>query len=152
LKTFIKYSFLFLLALSLFSCLQYKEVQIIKVTDVGIKDVSTKAIEIEVSMQIKNPNKYDISIVDSDLTLFLKGKKLGTANIKEKIKLKKKSNEIHRFVIQSNLKDIASGVLPIIMGLMTKDSIELEVKGDIKAKAKGISKKVPIDFKEKVKL
>jgi hypothetical protein len=38
------------------------------------------------------------------------------------------------------------------MGLMTKDSIELEVKGDIKAKAKGISKKVPIDFKEKVKL
>lgn len=103
-------------------------------------------------MQIKNPNKYDISIVDSDLTLFLKGKKLGTANIKEKIKLKKKSNEIHRFVIQSNLKDIASGVLPIIMGLMTKDSIELEVKGDIKAKAKGISKKVPIDFKEKVKL
>jgi LEA14-like dessication related protein len=152
LKNFIKYSFLFLLALSLFSCLQYKEVQIIKVTDVGIKDVSTKAIDIEVAMQIKNPNKYDISIVDSDLTLFLKGKKLGTANIKEKIKLKKKSNEIHRFVIQSNLKDIASGVIPIIMGLMTKDSIELEVKGDIKAKAKGISKKVPIDFKEKVKL
>lgn len=151
-KNFIKYSFLFLLALSLFSCLQYKEVQIIKVTDVGIKDVSTKAIDIEVAMQIKNPNKYDISIVDSDLTLFLKGKKLGTANIKEKIKLKKKSNEIHRFVIQSNLKDIASGVIPIIMGLMTKDSIELEVKGDIKAKAKGISKKVPIDFKEKVKL
>jgi LEA14-like dessication related protein len=107
LKNFIKYSFLFLLALSLFSCLQYKEVQIIKVTDVGIKDVSTKAIDIEVAMQIKNPNKYDISIVDSDLTLFLKGKKLGTANIKEKIKLKKKSNEIHRFVIQSNLKDIA---------------------------------------------
>ena len=151
-KTVIKYSVLLLLALNLFSCIQYKEVQIVKVTDVGIKDVSTKAIDIEVAMQIKNPNKYDISIVDSDLTLFLKGKKLGTANIKEKIKLKKKSNEIHRFIIQSNLKDIAAGVLPIVMGLMTKSSMELEVKGDIKAKAKGISKKVPIDFKEKVKL
>ena len=151
-QTLFKYSFLMLLAFNLISCIQYKEVQIVKVADVGIKDVSTKAIDVEVAMQIKNPNKYDISIVDSDLTLFLKGKKLGTANIKEKIKLKKKSNDIHRFIIQSELKDIASGVLPIAMGLISKDSFELEVKGDIKAKAKGISKKVPIDFKEKVKL
>ena len=151
-KTFIKYSFLFLLAISLFGCLQYKEVQIIKVIDVGIKNVSTKAINIEVAMQIKNPNKYDISIVGSDLTLFVKGKKLGVANIKEKIKLKKKSNDIYRFTIQSNLKDISAGLLPIIMGLITKNSMSLEVKGFIKAKAKGISKKVPIDFKKNVKL
>ena len=151
-KYFIKYSFLLIIVLSLFGCLQYKEVQIVKVIDVGVKNVSTKAIDIEVAMQIKNPNKYDISVVDSDLTLFLKGKKLGVANIKEKIKLKKKSNEIHRFIIQSNLKDIAAGVLPIIMGLITKNSMELEVKGNIKAKAKGISKKVPIDFKKNVKL
>lgn len=151
-KNIFKHTFVFLLILSLSSCLQYKEVQVVKITDVGIKNVSTKGIEIGVAMQIKNPNKYDISIVDSDLTIFLKGKKMGTANIKEKIKLKKKSNDIYRFTIQSNFKDIASGGLPVLMGLITKSSMELHVEGHIKAKAKGISKKVPIDFKENVKL
>ena len=139
-------------AFSLSGCLQYKEVEIVKIDNVGVKEVSTKSIDIEVAMQIKNPNKYDISIVGSDLTIFLKGKKMGTANIKEKIKLKKKSNDIHRFTIQSNLKDIASGALPILMGLITKNSIDLKVEGHIKAKAKGISKKIPIDFTENVKL
>ncbi len=151
-RNLIQYSFIFLFAIGLTSCLQYKEVEIVKVTDVGIKEISTKAIDVEVAMQIKNPNKYDISIVNSDLSIFLKGKKMGTANIKEKIKLKKKSNTIYRFTIQSSLKDIASGALPILMGLITKNSVELQVQGDIKAKAKGISKKVPVDFKERVKL
>ena len=103
-------------------------------------------------MQIKNPNKYDISIVGSDLMIFLKGKKMGTAIIKEKIKLKKKSNDIYRFTIQSNLKDLASGALPVILGLITQSSVDIQIQGHIKAKAKGISKKIPIDFKETVKL
>ena len=144
--------FILFLALNLSSCLQYKEVEIVNITDVGVKEISTKAINVEVAMQIKNPNKYAISIVDSDLTLFLKGKKMGTAKIKEKIKLAKKSNDIHRFTIQSSIKDIAAGALPVLMGLITKSSINLQVQGHIKAKAKGISKKVPVNFKENVKL
>jgi len=151
-KNILKYSFLFILCMELTSCLQYKEIKIVEVSEIGIKEVSTKAIEIEVAMQIKNPNKYDISIVDSNLSIFIKGKKMGTANIKEKIILKKKSNTIYRFTIQSNIKDIAVGSIPVLMTIITKNSIPLHIQGEIKAKAKGISKKVPIDFKESVKL
>ena len=38
------------------------------------------------------------------------------------------------------------------MGLMTQSSMEVQILGDIKAQAKGFSKRVPIDFTEKVKL
>ena len=134
------------------SCLEYKEVKVVDVTGVGIKDISTKGIKVEVSMQIKNPNKYDISIVDSDLDLFLKGKKMGEAKLQEKITLPAKSNKIHRFTIKSSLKDVASGILPVMMSVLSSSSVDLEVKGDIKARAKGLSKKFPVDFKEKVKL
>ena len=151
-KNIFKYTSVLFLVFSLSSCLEYREVEVIKITNVGIKEISTKAIDIEVAMQIKNPNKYDISIVGSDLMIFLKGKKMGTAIIKEKIKLKKKSNDIYRFTIQSNLKDLASGALPVILGLITKSSVDIQIQGHIKAKAKGISKKIPIDFKETVKL
>ena len=126
--------------------MEYKDVEVVDVGEVGIKNISTKGIEVQVAMQIKNPNKYDISIVDSDLTLF------GVARVKEKVTLKKKSNKIHRFTIQTSASDIASSAIPVLMGLIMKSDLELQVQGDIKAKAKGLGKRFPVDFKEKIKL
>ncbi len=134
------------------SCLEYKDVEVVDVPEVGIKNFSLKGIDLEVAMQIKNPNNYDISIVDSDLTLFAEGKKVGIARVKEKIKLKKKSNKIHRFTIQSSPTDIISGAIPVLMGLILKSDFELHVQGDIKAKAKGVGKRFPVSFKERIKL
>ncbi len=151
-KKFLTYSTLLLLVIQLTSCLEYKEVEVIKVVDVGVKDISIQGVDVEVAMQIKNPNKYDISIIDSDLNLFLKGNKVGKASIKEKVTLKKKSNSVYRFIMQSSLKDLASGGLPALMGLISSPTMELRVQGDIKARAKGISKSVPIDFKENITL
>ena len=124
----------------------------VQVTDVGIKNVSMKGIVVEVAMQIKNPNKYAISIVDSDLDLYVKGNKIGAAKIQEKVTLPKKSNKIHRFTINSTLKDVASGIFPLMMDVIANKSIDLQVKGDIKARAKGVGKRFPVDFKETVKL
>ena len=143
---------LIILLLSFSGCIEYKEVEVVEVSGVGIKNISLKGIEVEVAMQIKNPNNYTISIVDSDLTLFADGKKVGVARVKEKITLSKKSNKIHRFTIQTSVQDIVSNALPLLMNLMTQDNIEVGIKGDIKAKAKGVGKRFPVDFKERVKI
>ncbi len=148
----VNYSFIFLLALSISGCIQYKEVEMVQVTDVGVKNFTKNGIEIEVAMQIKNPNNYKISIVDSDLELLIKKNRIGTANIDNKIVLPKKSNKIHRFIIKTTLKDMASNTLPILISVLSGGHIELQVKGDIKAKAKGIGKRIPVDFKEKLEL
>jgi LEA14-like dessication related protein len=134
------------------SCIEYKDVEVVKVSDVGIKSISLGGIDVGVSMQIKNPNNYDISIVDSDLTLFTDGKRVGNANVKEKIKIPKKSNKIHRFTVQTSTADIVSNAIPLLMSLMSKTTLEVQITGDIKAKAKGLSKRFPVDFKDKVKL
>jgi LEA14-like dessication related protein len=152
LKNFLSSLTIALIALFLTSCLEYKEVEVVEVSDVGIKNISLSGIDIGVAMQIKNPNKYDISIVDSDLTLFAEGKKVGTARVKEKIKIPKKSNKIHRFTVQSSTADIVSNAIPLLMSLMSKSTMEVQIKGDIKAKAKGLSKRFPVDFKDRVKL
>jgi len=150
--TNIKILGLIILFVSLTGCLEYKEVEVVEVGDVGIKNISLKGIEVEVAMQIKNPNKYAISIVDSDLTLSADGNKVGEAKVKEKITLPKKSNKVYRFTIKTSVDDIVNSALPVLMSLMSKDNIELGVKGDIKAKAKGIGKRFPVDFKERVKI
>ncbi len=133
-------------------CFQYKNVEILGVSKLSIKEISTKAIDVEVEIQINNPNRFDISLDDAELVLFIKGKKIGIATIKEKIVLPKKSNDIHRFTIQTNVKDISSETIPLLLGLLTKSTIEFGVQGNINAKAKGVNKKVPIDFKNNIKL
>ena len=150
-RTFL-YLVIILTAIAHTGCIEYKEVKVVDVTGIGIKDISVKGIKIEVSMQIKNPNKYAISIVDSDLDIYLKGNKMGKAKLQEKITLPKKSNKIHRFTIQSSLKEVSSGILPLMMSIISNKAVDLQIKGDIKARAKGISKKFPVDFKENVKL
>jgi LEA14-like dessication related protein len=146
--------FLSFLSIILFAvgCLSYKEVKVIDVTDVGVKKFTAKGVEVEVAMQIKNPNNYNIKIVDSDLELFVKENRIGTAKIDNKVTLQKKSNQIHRFIIKSSLKDMGSSVFPLLMNVLGGGSIELHIKGDIKATAKGIGKRFPVDFKEKVEL
>ena len=151
-KTIFKCSAIIFFILSLYSCLEYKEVEVVDIIEVGVKDISTQGVDVEVAMQVKNPNSYNINIVDSDLNLFLKGNKMGTATIKDKVTLKKKSNAVYRFTLQSSFKDIGLGGLPVIMGLISQSSMEVQILGDIKAQAKGISKRIPIDFTEKVKL
>jgi LEA14-like dessication related protein len=151
-NTFFKYWTVLLFVFSLSSCLEYKEVEVIKVVEIGVKEISANGVDVEVALQVKNPNKYNISIVDSDLNLFIKGNKMGSATIKEKVTLKKKSNAVYRFTLQSSFKDLSLSSLPVLMSIMGQNSMEVQVVGDIKAKAKGISKRVPIDFTEKVKL
>lgn len=141
-----------LVSLTLTSCFEYEDVQLLKVTNIHLNNIFTKKIEIGVDLQIVNPNKYKINIVDSELELFLKGKKIGTAHIIDKIELPKNSDQIHKIAIATDLKDMLSDAIPVILGVLFDESIELQVKGNIKASAKALTKIFPIDFKERVRL
>ena len=141
-----------IVSLTLTSCFEYEDVQLLKVTNIHLNNISTKKIEIGVDLQIVNPNKYKINIVDSELELFLKGKKIGTAHIIDKIELPKESDQIHKIAIATDLKEMLGDAIPVILGVLFDESIELQVKGNIKASAKALTKIFPIDFTERVRL
>lgn len=143
---------LILLSISLYSCLEYKEVEVKKIHQVGIKNFSITEVSFFVDMQIENPNNYKISITDADLDLYIKDQKFGKAILQNNIVLPKKSNETHQIVISTPLKDAVSGALPLVMGMLGKRSVLVQVKGEIRGKVKGIGKKIPVDFKENVAL
>ena len=142
----------FILTITLTSCFKYEEVKMVRVVDMGVKNITSKGVDFHVDMQINNPNNYNISIVGSDLDLFVKEKKSGKVNLKNKVTLPKKSNEVHHFVFESDYKNITADPLTILSTVLGNSRLDVQVKGTIKAKAKGISKKFPVDFKEKVAL
>lgn len=139
-------------SLTLTSCFRYEDVRILKVSNIHLNNISIKKIEIGVDMHIVNPNNYKISIVDSNLELFIKGKKIGTAHIIDKIELPKNSDQVHKITIATDLKEMLGDAIPVILGVLFEESIELQVKGEIRAKAKSISKSFPVDFTERVRL
>lgn len=143
---------LLLLSLTLTSCFKYEDVSMKEVTNVGINSFSAKNIEIRVDMRIINPNNYKISIVDSDLELFVKNKKVGTSKIKDKIELPKNSDQVHKIVVITNVGDMIGSAIPVILSVLFDDAVDLQVKGEIRARAKSLSKNFPVDFKERVRL
>jgi len=142
----------FVLMMTVTGCFKYEEVKMVRVVGVEVKDITAKGVNIHVDMQLDNPNNYNISIVGSDLDLFVKGKKSGKVTLKDKVILPKKSNGVHHFIFESEHKNMVADPLTILSSILGDSRIEVQVKGSIKAKAKGLSKSFPVDFKEKVSL
>jgi len=148
----IKYMLLLCSVLVLFTgCIEYKEVEVLGLEDVSIGNIDTKGAQIEISVRVSNPNNYKIKITDSDLDLFLSGKKVGKATIGERIIIPKNSNEVHTFNIDATFKEMG-GALGALITFGTKSSLDLKVSGFIKAKAFGVGKKFPVDFEDNVSM
>ena len=144
--------FLVCVFLSTTSCLTYKDVEIKGIRGVKVANFSKTGIDAEIQVQVSNPNNYKITVVASDLDLSINKKAMGKASIANKIVLPKNSEEIHTLKIKATYRDSAEGGLLSLFSLITAKSIDLGVKGTIKAKAFLIHKKIDIDFTERVKL
>ena len=146
---FILFAILIFMCTSLLSCI-YKDVEIVKLENAAVKKFSSKGIEADVFLKVKNPNSYNISIVNSDLDIFINEKPVGKAKIADKITFPKNSEKIHCIHIESDFEKLGSGVLTTLASVLMSQSINLGVKGDITAKAFILQKKVKVDIKENV--
>ena len=135
----------------LFSC-TYREVEIVKFENASIKKISSKGLEAEVILKVKNPNNYNITIANSDLDIVINDKPLGKAKIAGKITFPKKSEAVHRILIESDFEKLGGGVMSMLASVMLSQSVNLGVKGDITARALFFRKKIKVDIKENVAL
>lgn len=135
--------------LSLPSCI-YKNVEIVKLENAAVKKFSSKGIEAEVFLKVKNPNGYNISIINSDLDVFVNDKAVGKAKVTDKIMFPKKSEEVHRVHFESDFEKLGGGVLTTLASVVMSQTIHLGVKGEITVKAGFLKKKLKVDIKENV--
>lgn len=139
-----------IIMLSMLSSCIYKDVEIVKLENVFVKQFSSKGIAAEVFLKVKNPNGYDITIVGSDLNIIINDREVGKATISDKITFPKKTENVQRFIIESDFEKLGSGVLATLASVLLTQSVKLGVKGDITAKALFLQKKIKVDFNENV--
>ena len=143
----------FLLMTVLFtSCFKYEEVDIEKVNYIDVKSFDAKGATINLSMDIKNPNNYNIKLVDSDLYLYLEGNKVGKAKIGKTIILKKRSTETQNATVKVDFKDTNFSSLQKLVQQANKGKVDFRIKGEVKAKVSLIAKKVAVNYSDQIDL
>lgn len=141
------------LVVTLFSCSSYKEVELLSVGDYAVGPVSKETMDIFVNLEVNNPNNYNIKIKKTTLDLYLDGKKIGEAPMKEDILLKKKTQDNYQFTIRADYKQLSKKLFSNLGALFGKKTIKLGVKGQVKAKAMGVvGKKFDLDVEEEVNI
>lgn len=148
-----KHTIYLLLLIFISSCTAYKEVDIIRVGDYGVGDISSKEVELTVNMEVNNPNGYNIRIKKSTLDLLIEGKKIGETKMVEDIVLKKRTQDTYQFRVKANYKELSKAVFSSIGSLFGKKEITIGLQGKVKAKAFGIiGKRFKVDVTEQVNI
>lgn len=154
---FLKINTLGIILLSVFmlllnSCITYKDIEVEKVEFRNIKNVTSKGFDVHVAIHVNNPNKYRIHIVKAHVDLLLSDEKVGAAAVDKKMTLKGQTSEEYIFIINAEYKGLASSAIPSIISIATSGTIPLRAKGNMKARAYWIGKKVEVDYYEKMRI
>tara|TARA_B110000503_G_C7170817_1_gene424181 strand:- start:2372 stop:2839 length:468 start_codon:yes stop_codon:yes gene_type:complete len=151
-RKFYKFSVVLILLLSFSSC-TYEEVEITEIKYVKLIEFSQKGLVVESEIKIKNPNGFQLSMVDSEFDIYIKGSKLAKASVNNKIKIPKNSEEFHKVVMKSDFEDFAEGALIQMLGLtLVSKEVDFKVDGYVTGKVLLFKKKVHVSHEEKVPL
>jgi LEA14-like dessication related protein len=142
-----KYS-LFLITLSILisSCVSYKDIEVKDVTNIKINKVSTGGAEIQAALAVNNPNKFNIKIKKIEADIILNNQNLGKINLIKKVTLKKNTDGIYDFTINTKFSDLAALAPTLLLG----GGLNLKVKGEIKGKVGLLAKKYPVEVEKKI--
>lgn len=142
-----------LMSLLLISCGGgYKDVEFHGIENVKIESADKQKVVLTMDAKVYNPNTFNIKIKPSDLDMMVGKNKLGVARITHTTKLKKLEKGSYPFRVEGTWKELLGGGLGGIFGALTKQKIDLRLKGDIKVGAFGLSKTLPVDHTESVDL
>jgi LEA14-like dessication related protein len=140
-----------LYALGLFSCRDFKQVQVTSIESFKINNIGVEGIDGDLMLKLKNPNSLGFSIYPSSFDVRYSNIYLGKAVLSKRVHIKRNAEEVYSFNLKSDFKNVTLlEVMKLLNGANFKN--QLEVKGDLKAGKIWIKKAFPVDIQEKLSL
>jgi LEA14-like dessication related protein len=141
----------FLISIQFSSC-SFKEVEFKKVESFKILNTDKKGASAELYVMLKNPNRMSITVSDIDLDLTVNQSNVGKIKLAEKVKIEGRSEKSHRFVINAKYSDLAVGGFSSLLSIIMSKKVNIACSGNIQARAMGVSKTMPVNYKGEVPL
>ncbi len=143
---------LFGLTFLLNACKDMQPISVSRVESARITKFDMQGIEMEIGIRIKNPNSFGFSVFRSELDVTLNNSPLGKAVIKKKVKIKANSEDLHTFVVSSDFASLLGGGYQAIVAAQQRSSVNIGVKGNIRAGTWFYKKDFPVESKQNVPL
>ncbi|HET6243180.1 MAG: LEA type 2 family protein [Bacteroidetes bacterium] len=144
------YLFILLAVVSFSACSSIEPLSVSKVENIKLQNFSKNSLALEVTFIIKNPNRYKFKITDNNFNVFLNNAELGTAKIKKKLIIPKKSEDSYTFIIETQFSKLAMGSIPSLLNMFRTKQVEFKLIGEVKVKTLGVGKRFPVEIVEKV--
>jgi LEA14-like dessication related protein len=128
------------------SCISLKPVEFQGIESFQIIDQTDTSANVDITVRIKNPNNYKLTIKKVDLDATLNKKLVGKINHTVKLTIPKNSEKSYILRLNADLTQIRR----MIPTLIFSSTALVNIKGDIKARALLIPKKIKLDVSQKV--
>ncbi len=154
-KQTLKNNLIFLILIIItFSACNYKDIEIKDIKDVKLGKTNSKEINLNVLVEINNPNNYKIKISKFDFDIKINGQSFELYEDNADIKIPE--NFSGTIPVSITLTKYGHGIfslqsLLIIGKIIAKRSVNLEAEGFVKAKIFLISKKIYVIEKRTIK-
>lgn len=145
----LKWLFL-VVVLTLQSCRVYRDVEFKAVKETRFTSFNAKGISCEFEVELFNPNPYKITLMQSDVDLYLEGTRLGKVQLPESAQLNADGKTLMKLSCTAEPASIPKLVGGAI-GMVFKKDVVIEGKGSVTAKAFLITKTVAVEFKQRLK-
>ncbi len=143
-------SFLALLsgALLLSGCFSYKEVVMHDVSDVEIRHLDMKGVDLTAYVTLENPNGYRIHVKDPDVDLFLNGTFVGKGMLDSTLVLDRRSSRLYAIPLHAEFKGV--NLLVMLIGGALSEELRVGAKGTVVGQAGLLRKRFPFEVEEVV--
>ncbi len=145
-----KTSFLFIFFLLLFSCVPKEQVVLRNIKDVIVDAGIDGNAKLNAVAIFYNPNAICMKLKEIDVEVMVDGKKSAHARQKFNFEIPAKAEFSVPLEVQLALKEI--GLLDTLLSLFGGKKYEIHYVGFVRVKVHGIAIKVPIDYKDEIKL
>lgn len=142
-------SFLIFLSLVFIQCEKPdQDIELRRITDVVV-DATTDPM-LKANALFYNPNKAHGRLKKIKVEIFINGKKVG--NVDQELKTKIPSRAEFTIPIQVKLAMKELGFMDTVLGMIGGKKFEVQYKGFLKLSYHGLPVKVPVDYKDEVKV
>jgi LEA14-like dessication related protein len=144
-----QYLVIFLIAVATLSCRAPKdEIVLRQIKDVVVDSGSSPKLKARAILY--NPNNTRIRLKKIDVEIFIAGKKAGEVNQDLKLTIPPKDEFFVDLEVLLSLKEI--NLADAIFGILGSKKLQVEYKGYLKISYHGLPMKVPVDYKDEIRL
>jgi len=138
-----------LLSMSLSSCLSYKEVELIDLTDIRVERLDARGVAVRVNALVNNPNNYRIHAQEPDVDLYLNDKFIGKGVLDSVITLLPKTTQVYSIPMHAELQG-GSLLMVLLSGALGGNEVKLAAKGTVVGRVGLFRKRFPFEFEETI--